>query len=244
MIYLNKVLPLLVSPLSIAILLLILNILTGKLRYTVMSLSLLYLSSLPILSDQLIRALEGKYIPQSIDKVEKRYAVVILGGMVRRIQHDEKVYYEFNEAVDRIHTGIKLIKAKKASKLILTRAKLPWDKGKSEGEFLADFARENGVNKNTIILTRGVENTHDEAKAVAEILNSNRDIILVTSAFHMQRAQNVFESISMDVLPYPVDFLSSAKKSSILDYLPQASAFYTTSFFMLETLGRVVYSFK
>ena len=135
-----------------------------------MSLMLLYCSSLPILSDQLIRVLEDNYNPKTIDKVEKRFAVVILGGMVKRIQHDEQVYYEFNEAVDRIHAGIKLIKANKASKLILTRARLPWDKGKSEGEFLADFARDNGVNKNKIILTRCAK-THDETKAVAEILN-------------------------------------------------------------------------
>ena len=56
-----------------------------------------------------------------------------------------------------------------------------------------------------------MQNTDQEAKAVANLLNKEvPNIILVTSAFHMPRAQMVFEAAGIAVSPFPVDFLSNA----------------------------------
>ena len=78
-----------------------------------------------------------------------------------------------------------LILHDKAKILILTRANLPWIKGMPEGEFLAEFAKLNGVNENQIVLTRQVQNTDDEAKAVVEVLPPDKNIILVDDDKHI-----------------------------------------------------------
>ena len=113
-----------------------------------------------------------------------------------------------------------------------------------EGEFLARFVKSQGVNKNQIILTEAVQNTNDEAIAVSKILPENSKIILVTSAFHMPRAETVFENQNLKVIPYAVDFRSVEKKIDVLDFLPQANAFKDSSFYFREIIGRTYYSLR
>ena len=66
-------------------------------------------------------------------------------------------------------------------------------------------------------------NTADEAVAVKKMALGNK-IILVTSAFHMPRAQMLFEKEGFEVVPYPVDFKSLTTDSlTFMDYLPNAA---------------------
>ena len=129
--------------------------------------------------------------------------------------------------------------------MILTGGKLPWSVGKPEGEYLRDVAIKYGVPSKNILLTENVENTDQEATAVAELLNkASPKIILVTSAFHMPRAQKVFEAAGINTEPFAVDFLSEADKSTIMNFIPSAEAFKKTSFFIIELIGRLYYNLK
>ena len=244
MIYLNKLLPIFASPLGLISFLIILGIFTKRMFYIVTALLLLWFTSLPIVSNSLLGFLERNYQVQTLDNVEDHDTVIVLSGMVRTIQNNGEVYYEFGEAVDRILAGISLIKDGKADRMILTRGQLPWSLGVPEGEFLSNFAEMNGVEAAKITLTRVVENTDDEAKAIAELITSNEKLILVTSAFHMPRAKKVFENQNIVVTEFPVDFLSVASKLGILDFLPNASAFKDSSLFAREMIGRAYYSLK
>ena len=244
MIYLNKLLPIFASPLGLISFLIILGIFTKRMFYIVTALLLLWFTSLPIVSNSLLGFLERNYQVQTLDNVEDHDTVIVLSGMVRTIQNNGEVYYEFGEAVDRILAGISLIKDGKADRMILTRGQLPWSLGVPEGEFLSNFAEMNGVEAAKITLTRVVENTDDEAKAIAELITSNEKLTLVTSAFQMPRARKVFENQNILVTEFPVDFLSSASKLGILDFLPNASAFKDSSLFAREMIGRAYYSLK
>ena len=149
------------------------------------------------------------------------------------------------EASDRIFAGIDLIQENKAPVLILTGGKQPWSVGKPEGEHLRAIAEKLGVPSDIILLTENVQNTDQEAKAVAKFLNKKvPNIILVTSAFHMPRAQKVFEAAGIEVSPFPVDFLSGADNTKIMDFMPDAEAFRETSFFVREIIGRLYYKLK
>ena len=244
MIYLNKLLPIFASPLGLISFLIILGIFTKRMLYIVTALLLLWVTSIPIVSNSLLGLLEQNYQVQTLDNVEDHDTVVVLSGMVRTIQNNGEVYYEFGEAVDRILAGISLIKDGKADRMILTRGQLPWSLGVPEGEFLSNFATMNGVEADKITLTRVVQNTDDEAKAIAELITSNEKLILVTSAFHMPRATKVFANQNILVTEFPVDFLSGASKLDILDFLPNASAFKDSSLFIREMIGRAYYSLK
>ena len=244
MIYLNKLLPIFASPLGLISFLIILGIFTKRMLYIVTALLLLWVTSIPIVSNSLLGLLEQNYQVQTLDNVEDHDTVVVLSGMMRTIQNNGEVYYEFGEAVDRILAGISLIKDGKADRMILTRGQLPWSLGVPEGEFLSNFATMNGVEADKITLTRVVQNTDDEAKAIAELITSNEKLILVTSAFHMPRATKVFANQNILVTEFPVDFLSGASKLDILDFLPNASAFKDSSLFIREMIGRAYYSLK
>ena len=114
----------------------------------------------------------------------------------------------------------------------------------SEGDFLVEFLKSQGINLNQVLLTEEVQNTNDEARAVAKILPRNSKIILVTSAFHMPRAEKVFQNQNLKVVPYAVDFRSSTKKIDILDFLPQTNAFNDSNFYFKEIIGRAYYSLR
>ena len=47
-------------------------------------------------------------------------------------------------------------------------------------------------------------------------LIDNPEIILITSAYHMPRAQKVFKAAAIKVIPFPVDFRHEIKKITLL----------------------------
>ena len=242
MIYINKILPIIISPLGLITILLFLGIFRKKMLPSVIGLMILMILSLPIVSGQLIKFLEQSYTPTNPNEIVSADTVIVLSGMVKTIEHNNGVQYEFSDAVDRIFAGINLLKMGKAQKIILTRGKLPWSIGVPEGEFLAEFIQSQGIDPNRILLTEIVQNTNDEAKAISKMLPINSEVILVTSAFHMPRAEKVFQNQNLKVIPYAVDFRSSIKKIDILDFLPQANAFKNSNFYSREIIGRVYYS--
>ena len=244
MIYINKILPIIISPLGLITILLVLGIFRKKMWPLLIALMLLIILSLPFVSRQLIKFLEQDYTLISPNNVDTADTVVVLSGMVKPIEHNNVVQYEFSDAVDRIFAGIKLLKMGKAQKIILTRGKLPWSIGVPEGEFLAEFIQSQGIDPNRILLTEIVQNTNDEAKVISKMLPENSKVILVTSAFHMPRAEQVFQNQNLKVVPYAVDFRSSTKKIDILDFLPQANAFNNSNFYFREIIGRAYYSLR
>ena len=203
------------------------------------------LCSLPLVSGKLIAFLEQDYVLKPTATANTADAIVVLSGMVRTIEGVDGLGYEWGEASDRIFSGIALINKQKAPLLILTGGKLPWSVGRPEGEYLEKIALKNGVPSEVIRITENVQNTDQEAKAVAKILNKTEpNVILVTSAFHMPRAQKVFEAAGLSVSPYAVDFLSGVDKAKIMDFIPNAGAFKDTSFFIREIIGRLYYHLK
>ena len=245
MIYLHKILPLIASPMFLVMVLITWGIIFKSRISGILAVSILIICSLPIFSNKLISYLENEYILSDASSAETADAIVVLSGMVRTINGKNGLSYEWAEASDRIFAGIELIKENKAPIMVLTGGKLPWSVGKPEGEYLRDVAVKYGVPNKNILLTENVENTDQEAKAVAKLLNkASPKIILVTSAFHMPRAQKVFEAAGIKIEPFAVDFLSGAGKYTIMNFIPSAGALNQTSFFIREHIGRLYYNLK
>ena len=245
MLYLHKILPLIVSPIFLVIFLITWGIVFRSRISGILAVSILIICSLPIFSNKLITSLENEYILSDASSAKTADAIVVLSGMVRTINGKNGLSYEWAEASDRIFARIELIKENKAPIMVLRGGKLPWSVGKPEGEYLRDVAIKNGVPNKNILLTKNVENTDQEAKAVAKLLNkASPKIILVTSAFHMPRAQKVFEAAGIKIEPFAVDFLSGAGKYTIMNFIPSAGALNQTSFFIREQIGRLYYNLK
>ena len=196
----------------------------------------------PFISNKLIKYIEAPYLPVKSSEVpESDFIVVLSGGMIHQVKDD---VYEWSDP-DRFFAGIKLIHANKGKKIIYTGGLLPWEKKKNtEGELLKNKSIEFGVDENDILTTKKVQNTYEEANAIFYLINKKSKIILVTSAFHMNRATFLFKKHGFKVFPYPVDFQFKNNKITILDFIPSAGSLSRSSFVILEVLGRLYYRIK
>lgn len=244
-IYFHKILPLLFSPMILILILFIIGTFFKSKKINLLGILIIIICSLPIFSNKLINYLEINYKPLDITEVKQADAIVVLSGMVNVMQLNDDYKYEFGGSVDRFFAGIDLIKNNKASKLVFTRGKLPWTIGISEGEYLKKRAIEFGVSEKKIVLTENVQNTEQEAKSIKKLFpKKNTKLILVTSAFHMQRAVKIFKSENLNVTAYPVDFKRKDNKFTFIDLIPSASSLNSTSFFVREIIGRIYYKIK
>ena len=245
MIYLHKILPLLISPLTLIIFILVIGITFKSKKFTISGVIILLICSLPIVSKKLINYLEINYKPIQASNIDKADAIIILSGMINAINTIDGYKYEFNNSVDRFISGINLFKNNKANFIVFTRGKYPWSVGKPEGEYLKELAISYGIPENNILLTENVENTDQEAKAVKKLFpQKNSKLILVTSASHMPRALKVFQAADLEVIEYPVDFKSNSNNFTIIDLIPSAGALGGTSYFVREMIGRIYYKIK
>ncbi len=101
--------------------------------------------------------------------------------------------------------------------------------------------------------TPPVVNTAEEAVAIRRLLGASNNfeassprILLVTSAFHMRRAQRLFERQGLEVEAFPVDFQARGAWAGPLwrdptQWLPTAGALDGSSRALHELLGRLIY---
>jgi len=246
MIYLNKLLPYLVYPITIITFLLIWAAISRKRLPVILALVLLIITSSPIVSHQMVAYIDGQERKKIVEDMDVADSIVVLSGMIVPIKTKQGIAYEWGDP-DRFFGGIELIKAGKAKNIIFTGGILPWQKNiQPEGQILAKFAEDFGIPSSQIIVTDDVENTRDEAKAVREILtkNNTNKVILVTSAFHMPRASKLFLKEGIEVQTYPVDFKAGISNITPMDFLPSADAFSGFQFSLRELIGRAYYRFR
>lgn len=103
-----------------------------------------------------------------------------------------------------------------------------------------------GIPADAITTTGRVFNTATEAIAIRRNLNQKNSvskILLITSAFHMQRAKKQFERQGLFVYPFPVDFKTSkfSPWQSPAQWIPNSGSLNRSSKALRELLGRIVY---
>ena len=146
---------------------------------------------------------------------------------------------------DRFFGGIELFEKGKAPLLVFTGGWLPWEPDAAlEGDVLAAHAKAIGVPPAQIVTTGRVSNTAQEAEAVAALmrdrLNPSGRILLVTSAFHMPRAERLFARTGLSVSPFLVDFQGAHRgRITMMDVLPNAGALNETQTALRELYGRL-----
>jgi len=247
MIYIHKILPLLLSPVIIVVALIFLGLVFKRYFLVYLAAILLSLASTPIISSYLVKYLEGNQIHLSVDEIKPADAIVILSGMLTSVRTTHGIEFEWVDP-DRFFGGIDLALANKAPYLIFTGGRLPWGKGlTTEGVFLKQKALTYGISEDRILVTKSVQNTNEEAMAVKELLNEkfglqSKSIVLVTSAFHMERAKALFNHNGFIVTPYPVDFKTDISDLTPMSFMPSAYALNDVEFALRELIGRLYYS--
>jgi uncharacterized SAM-binding protein YcdF (DUF218 family) len=243
MFYIQKILLAALSPISIVLFLLFLGAIKRKWSIVFFTSILLVLFSLPLTSNQLIKILESDTQQVTPERSDENQAIVVLSGYLSIIDTPQGKQFQWGSA-DRFFKGIELAAHTSSSFLIFTNEQLPWNTSSPDiSQFLIHHSEILGIQKNRILITAPVQNTQDEALAVAKLgaeKGFNR-VILVTSAFHMQRASLLFEKAGLTVVPFPTDFRANSHQINILDFLPSANGLAKSEFALRELIGRTYY---
>ena len=223
----------------------LIGLIKNKKKLIYVAIGLLYILSTPIFSNNFFILVEGSEYRKSINAIDSADAIVVLSGMLEINEVGDSTYIEWGDP-DRIFGGIALFKVGIAEKLVFTGGKMPWDKArKTEGEVLKQFAISNGIPVEKIFVTKDVENTADESVAVKKLISPSKRIILVTSAYHMNRAKRLFEEQGLIVIPYKVDYkVAGNSKVTLIDLLPSAINLELTETGIRELIGRLFYLVK
>jgi uncharacterized SAM-binding protein YcdF (DUF218 family) len=193
----------------------------------------------------LVASLEAPYARGSLDDLPECDAVVMLGGA-----HDPSRYdpfgIGFQSATERPVMALELMRRKRAPNLVL-----------GGGAFL-----ENGrALPDAVLLERWIaawqlpagsvtnlginQNTHDEAIHFRELADEKKwkRVLLVTSGWHMKRAEAVFRGAGVDVIPVGCDFESvgSVPHLKANGIVPKLGGFRALDIYLHETVGWYVY---
>ncbi len=168
-------------------------------------------------------------------------AVVLLGGVT-----DERVIAitgqpAYNDNVERLIMTNRLLHEGKAKVAILSGAAMDADLVPfGEARVMRDQLREWGVDDDRIIVEEKARNTRENAVYSAEIVRARgfQRVLVVTSAMHMKRAQECFAAVDLPIDTLAVDYRAHDRKKELL---PRAHALATSSTYIRELFGRVIY---
>lgn len=172
--------------------------------------------------------------------------VIVLGGYSGWNSRHEMV--TFSEGSDRLIKGLEFYKTGRANKIILSGGSgLVTKPEEKESAWSRALLIDLDVPDEDIILEDNSRNTHENAEYTKDLIGkmgmSNGHFLLITSAFHMPRAQRCFEKTGLNIEPYRVDF-----KVDDTDYVLSTfiipSAYTLESWHMLfkEWLGFMAYA--
>jgi len=245
MIYLHKILPVFLSPIFVVLALSVIGLVTRRRAFVIASVCLLYLASMPIVSESLFKRVEQTSERSLPSEVPEADAIVALSAGMGWAK-TKTGYVAQWPTPSRFLGGFDLFMAGKAPLLVFTGGKMPWQGGdETEGEVLKRYAQLMQVPADKILVTDKASNTEQEALGAQRLLHpSSKKIILVTSAFHMPRAQKIFEHLGFSVIPFPVDIRVEGDTLTLMSFLPDPRALYATHTALHEMLGRLYYQLK
>ena len=233
-------------PLGLSLILSIYGIFKNKKKYILSSIFLLYFASINVFSELLFKVVE---YPSKYQKNINGRTIVVLSGGILKSNNIKNGIYEWNDP-DRFFAGINLYKMNKSRDLVFTGGLNPYEyNGKSEGQLLKEQSKNFISDAENIIVSGLAQNTFEESKQIKKLIINEKiknNVILVTSAFHMNRALLIFKKEGIKVTPYPVDFKSSNLSifrilKNPLNWIPNANSLTKSSLAVKEIYGILFY---
>lgn len=135
-----------------------------------------------------------------VDRVQPADAVLVLGAKSYRNG-------EYNPCLKaRVEHGVDLIKAGKASRMIVSGGPDLEDDA-TEAEVMAQIATESGLDSSQILQEPQATSTYENLIYSKELMSQQKidTVILVTEGFHMRRASLVAEDLDIKYTPSPTN---------------------------------------
>lgn len=248
---LSKILGYFIKPFNLILLFLILSVIvrnnTWKLRLRWLSFGLFLLFSNGIVFNEILLLWEKPAI--AISALEDDYDIAVVLGGTTDVDREPNDRLFFHKGADRVTHAVNLYHAGKVRKVLFTggNARL-FEDPKRDNSPIFDFYVMCGVKPEDIIIESASRNTHENAVFVKQLLEKNRakgKAILITSGFHMRRAEGCFRKVGIDVTGFSTDFYSTLPKDRIgFDgFIPSPAVLNNWNFLIKEWIGYVAYRF-
>ena len=173
-------------------------------------------------SNALLQPLESSYAKIDITKQKASYILLLGGDFQARAYEAIRLHYLINDSK------------------IITSGYPGLGKTKPEAEINAHKLMELGIKKEDILTQSEPKDTQEEAIMIKQMLGQS-PFILVTSAYHMPRAMEIFKNEGLSPIPAPTNFL--VKECSLLS-MPNGSALHHTEIAQHEYFGILWYRLK
>lgn len=197
---------------------------------------LLGVQSLPPVASWLSASLEDRAGPVIVDAGGAQ-AIVVLGSGLNRGAAEYGGDTVNERSLVRLRYGATL--ARRFGLPILVSGGTPPRAYRAEGDAIAEVLEKEFAVPVRWRETRSMD-TADNADMSAAILHAAgiRRVILVTQAFHMPRAQRLFNQAGLEVVPAPTDFRGRrGQPIGPLEWLPDAAALHRSYHALHEWLG-------
>lgn len=183
---------------------------------------------------------------EPLEKNKIYSAVIVLGGFSGEDRNGNGV---FNSYSDRFIQGVELKEQNKVSHILVTSGngnlqassfrEATWAKGELKKFDLPD---------SVILIEQDSRNTFENASFSKKLLEQRHLLppyILVTSAWHMRRAQYIFKKEGLNVVPSSSGVVYNSKKFTPGNYfMPDSEVLIRWDLYLKEAVGLIVAHFK
>ncbi len=249
--FLSKTIGLMANPLAIILLFMLMGSVFRVKKYKKWSyrlgvLSFLFFSNF-YLANLAMSLWEKPAVP--LDAIPRQYEVgIVLSGIVN-LDHFPRDRTYFNKGVDRIYHAALLYQQKSIHKILITGGTgkiVPDNWDNSEALHLKQFLIDFGIPERDILLEHQGQNTFQNAKYSKQVLldvyGQLPPAIIITSAFHMQRAEACFKKQGFsDYMVFPADYYGKKTSFTYRYWIPQIGALHFWQILIKEWVGILSY---
>lgn len=194
-------------------------------RVIVVTVFIYAIGALTPLSNILTFPLEDAYSRPSVQDIGTPTGIIVLGGSVDTVTAGSRDEVSLTEAAERLTEAVALSRRFPNAKIVFSGGDgaLLYH-GVTEAESAARFFTEMGVDMSRVSFENRSRTTYENAAYSREMLNPKpgERWLLVTSAFHMWRAQRCFIKAGFETTPWPVDYRTRGAQDS-MRFPPRAS---------------------
>jgi uncharacterized SAM-binding protein YcdF (DUF218 family) len=185
----------------------------------------LALLSLPALSSLELRSLEWQYPPLREPPARVEALVVLAGG----IRPADAVRPRAEPSVDTVYRCLyaaELYRAVGPCPVVVSGGRVNGSSGPSCAEVMRDFLTELGVKGSDVLVEDESQTTYENATGSRKLLEARgvRQVVLVTDAAHMFRAERCFRKQGLDVVPAPCNYRATSFHWAVGDFVPNPDA--------------------
>lgn len=191
----------------------------------------------------LVASLENRFPPQPVPTHVD--GIVVLGGSVDPVVTAARGQPSVNGTVERLTTMVELGRQHPEARLVFTGGSGSVTAQElKEAPVARAFLNSIGFDTSHIVFEAQSRNTWENAVFTRDLVNPQpgQVWVLVTSAIHMPRSVGAFRAAGWQVVPYPVDYLTTGQREGVRFNVGSGTAALTNA--MHEILGMAYYRLR